>query len=193
MTVFPEIPRLGDAEIIDGQEFRRLEEDHLTFIEFWFGWSLEVIVRKGYLTDGASVPKNIFSDPAKRKKVESLLDEYRFCGDWDSIYLWLVGTPWDMPRLLAAVVHDALYSLNWSIRFLVDRVYKKILEQSKYPLVRREVEYDLIRLFGGEHWDEVTEEEKIRAKRQVFVKWVKTKKIPKILDLYGKGNSPENS
>ena len=99
-----------------------------------------------------------------------------------SVYNRLVGTPWDLPRLLAAVVHDALYSIKWKCRFLCDRVYKWILKATDYDVVRREIEYDAIRLVGWKSWNNVTKGEWKWAKKLVIVKWVRTKKVPAILE-----------
>ena len=62
MTVFPEMPHLETAEIVDGREIRRLKEDHATVINCCLGWSLLIVVKAGYETDGATVSLSAGSD-----------------------------------------------------------------------------------------------------------------------------------
>ena len=88
-----------------------------------------------------------------------------------------MGTPFEMPRLLAAIVHDALYSLKWRMRALCDKVYKRILEDVKYDKVRIAVEYLGIRLVGHKNWNAVTKDIKQNTKQLIVVKLVRTKKV----------------
>ena len=184
MTVFPEHPRLVKAPPQDGFEMRRLAEDHVTSVKFWLGWSVMVIVKAGYETDGATVSlsRDLNIDGNVAEKILVIIEKYFPCEDLMSIYRRIVGTPWDLPRLLAAIVHDPLYSLKWYCRFLCDRIYKKILEATDYDAIRREIEYDLIRLVGWRNWDAVTKEEQKEAHKFVVVKWVRTRKIPSIIE-----------
>lgn len=150
MTVFPEAPKLEKVSTLRAREMRCLAEDHLTYVKMPFGFSLEILIKAGYLTDGASVP------------------------EWGTS---IIGTPWDMPRLLAALVHDALYSRKWKIRWLCDFVYWQILKSTDHPTTMREVEYDAIRLFGWRAWCNVSRQERRNAKALVFVRWRRTKNI----------------
>lgn len=150
MTVFPEAPKLEKVSTFRAREMRCLVEDHLTYVKMPFGFSLEILIKAGFLTDGASVP------------------------EWGTS---IIGTPWDMPRLLAAIVHDALYSRKWKIRWLCDFVYRQILKSTDHPTTMREVEYDAIRLFGWKAWCNVSKQEKRCAKSLVSVRWLRTKNI----------------
>lgn len=150
MTVFPEAPKLKKVSTLRAREMRCLAEDHLTYVKMPFGFSLEILIKAGFLTDGASVP------------------------EWGTS---IIGTPWDMPRLLAALVHDALYSRKWKIRWLCDFVYWQILKSTDHPTTMREVEYDAIRLFGWKAWYDVSKQEKRSAKSLVSVRWLRTKNI----------------
>ena len=84
-----------------------------------------------------------------------------------------------MPRLLAAVPHDALYSRKWKCRFLCDRVYKRILKSTEYEGIRREIEYDVIRLLGWRSWNAVSKEEKAMAKRLALCTSLSRKIVPR--------------
>ena len=183
MSIFPEHPRLETAPPKDGREMRRLVEDHVTFVKFCLGWSLMIVVKAGYETDGASVTisSTAMDDERNADQIKSLIRKYFPGEEVMSAYNKLVGTPWDLPRLLAAIVHDALYSLKWCCRFLCDRIYKKVLAATDYAIVRREIEYDVIRLLGWRNWAAVSKEEQEWAKKFVIVKWVRTRAISSLM------------
>ena len=182
MTISPTPPNLVWSEI-EGKKM--LVEPHLTFVKLGFGYSLKVLIGKGFVTDGASVPKNILQD----KDYGSYLQHYIFRkypnigtrGDLESLWDWIVGTPWDMPRLLAAIVHDALYTCKWKFRWICDLIYRKILLQNSYDRIRAEVEYTCISLVGWRHWNAKTDLERDRAREIVNIEIIRTKKIPKII------------
>ena len=184
MTIFPEHPYLIMSNPNDGIEMRRLAEDHLTIVKVIFGWSLMILVKAGYETDGATVSlsKAIQIGNSGAEQVQKLIEHYYPGEDAKSVFDHLVGTPWDLPRLLAAIVHDALYSMKWMCRFLCDRVYKWILEETEYAGIRRDIEYDLIRLLGWRNWNAVSKEERKWAQNLVVIKWVRTKKVLKEIE-----------
>ena len=183
MTFFPSVPKFDNPQIIGGVEYRSLSEDHVTYVPIMFGWSLEVVIKAGFKTDGAtvSISNALLKDSKFCKKIRKLVKKYFPEEEFDSIYRRLVGTPWDIPRLLAAVVHDALYSLKWKCRWLCDNVYRFVLIAAGYDPIRREIEYDAIRLVGWRHLNAVTKEERKEAKNLVFVRLVKTKDIPSLI------------
>lgn len=129
MTVCPDKPRLAPT-CVDG--VMELTDGHMTVVPLWLGFELVVVVKPGYATDGASVPERL--QPA-------------------------FGGPWDMPRLLAALVHDALYSRRWKCRWLCDIIYRKILMNVGYPADRLALEYAAIRADGWKSWKAVNKEE----------------------------------
>lgn len=175
MTVSPQTPVLRDTE---EEGTKELAENHLTFVKVGLGYSLMILLKAGYRTDGASIPGNLLDDEKYGDVVRKLL-EIRFPDkDPREAFQWLAGTPWDMPRLLAALPHDALYGRKWKCRWLCDRIYKWILEENNYEKVRTTIEYDGIRLIGWRNWDAVSDWERVLTKRQSAVKWVKTKKVP---------------
>lgn len=83
----------------------------------------------GFKTDGASIPR----------------------------FLWrLCGTPLEVPRLYAALVHDYLYGGGdpEATREDADKLYRDIqiaLDVSKFKAY---TEYYALRAFGGGHWHE---------------------------------------
>ena len=150
MTIFPEQPHLEKVESKDGREMRRLAEDHVTFVSIGLGWSLEIYQKAGFETDGASIP-------------EALSDLFK--------------GPWYPPRMLAVVPHDGLYGIKWLSRLLCDRIYRRILTESRYDSLSRDIEYYGIRLAGWRNWNAVTNEERKEARNYVFVRWIRTKKV----------------
>ena len=105
---------------------KRLEDTHQTVVKIFWIFGLRITLAPGLYTDGASIPP---------------------------IFQPLVGSPWDMPRLLAAIVHDALYGAHWAFRWLCDRIYLLIRLQN-HPADKRlcYLEYVAIRLGGREAW-----------------------------------------
>ena len=182
MTVSPEIPKLTDCEE-EGKKV--LTEPHLTFVKMGFGYSLMVLIGEGFKTDGASVPKKLFSDEKYGTQIQKMLQQkYPLLGTrWDFENLWeyLVGTPWDMPRLLAAIVHDALYDCKWKFRWLCDTIYRKILLQFDYYRMRADIEYACIRLAGWRNWNSITKKERKEARKKVKIEFVRNKKVKKII------------
>lgn len=95
-------------------------------------WSLiydgdEYKLPAGFGTDGASIPR----------------------------FLWrLCGTPLEVPRLYAALVHDWLYSGGdvTASREDADKLYRDIQIALDVSRVKAYVEYYALRWFGGSHW-----------------------------------------
>lgn len=109
---------------------KRLEVPHTTIVKLFWIFGLSITLQPGLYTDGASIPP---------------------------IFQGIVGSPWAMPRLLAAIVHDALYGAHWAFRWLCDRIYLLIRLQNN-PADKRlcYLEYVAIRLGGREAWREKT-------------------------------------
>lgn len=109
---------------------KRLETAHQTIVKLFWIFGLSITLQPGLYTDGASIPP---------------------------IFQGIVGSPWAMPRLLAAIVHDALYGAHWAFRWLCDRIYLLIRLQN-HPADKRlcYLEYVAIRLGGRDAWREKT-------------------------------------
>ena len=177
MTVSPQPPNLVDSQT-DG--FKKLVEPHLTFVKMLCGFSLAILIRSGLETDGATIPKEELEKSAFIKKACKLISKHYPGKDYKETLVYLIGTPFEMPRLLAAIVHDALYGMKWKWRWLCDRVYRAILSESDYDKVRLGIEYYGIRLLGRKSWEAVTDLERDRTRRIVDVKVVLTRNISKI-------------
>ena len=174
MTIFPQEPHLVDST---KEGFKVLVEPHLTFVELGFGYYLWVLIDKGFETDGASVPSEWLHN-SKFIDTACKLIAKKYPGMSSKEMLdYLIGTPFEMPRILAAIVHDALYSFHWNIRILCDWIYKKILEWLNYDSTRKTIEHLGIRLMGGKNWDSVTKKEKIKTRKMVTIKFVREKKL----------------
>ena len=78
-----------------------------------------LIVPSGFQTDFASVPR----------------------------FFWRVLPP-NGPYLVAAIVHDWLYSSDCS-RFLADSIFRELMHQTGVPAWKRIVIYYAVRTFGG--------------------------------------------
>lgn len=93
----------------------------------------------GFKTDGASIPR----------------------------FLWrLCGTPLDVPRIYAAIVHDWLYSGGKPgvTRAEADAIYRDILIALGVSRTRAYVEWIALRLCGGSHWHGDNHEKNERKK-----------------------------
>ena len=85
------------------------------------------LISKGFVTDGASIPA------------------------W---LQWLCGSPWEAPRLYAALVHDFLYSGGdpEATRADADDLFRDLQISLGVPRWKAYVEWAALRLFGGSHW-----------------------------------------
>lgn len=184
MTISPEPPKLED--IPDEPGYKVLAEPHLTFVEIALGYSLMVHIDKGFVTDGASVPNNLLDDPECgphiKRIIKAAYPNITTRYDFESLFHYLVGKPFDMPRLLAAIVHDALYGCKWKWRWICDKIYRWILLQNHYSYVRADIEYSAIRLAGWRNWNAVTDLERDRTRELVRIEFVRTKKIEKLIN-----------
>lgn len=171
MTFAPTPPKYS---VDDATGIATLLESHVTFVKFPLGYSLMVYQRSGLKFDGASVPKKDLEDSKIVKRICKFIAKHYPDKGYKETLDYLIGTPFEMPRLLAAVVHDALYGMKWKWRWLCDRVYMLILKEQNYDPVRLEIEYSGIRLLGGKNWDAVQKPEKIATKALVDVKFIRT-------------------
>ena len=82
----------------------------------------------GFGTDGASIPRAL----------------WRIC-----------GTPLDVPRLYAALVHDYVYSGGCPemSRADADALYREMLVALGIPSWKARIEWLALRLFGRSHWN----------------------------------------
>ena len=84
-----------------------------------------IVVRKGFVFDGASIPR----------------------------FLWRIfGHPMEVPRVAAALAHDWLYASHIVDRKTADAIYREICRMLCIIWLRRSVEYRTLRLVGGGAW-----------------------------------------
>lgn len=88
---------------------------------------VSIVVPRGFETDGASIPRAL----------------WRIC-----------GTPLDVPRLYAAIVHDYLYSggVPGVTRAQADALYRDLLIALGVSRVKAWTEWAALRVCGGSHW-----------------------------------------
>jgi hypothetical protein len=179
MTVFPQSPVV---KIDEKSGIATLLETHVTQVKLGFGRSLVVSIGSGFKTDGASVPREELEKSRVVKKACKIISKKYPGKDYRETLDYLIGTPFEMPRFLAAIVHDALYTIKWKFRWICDRVYRKILSSLGYDETRKDIEYSGIRLFGWKNWEAVTDLERDRTRRIVKVRIVRNGKVQKLLE-----------
>lgn len=103
-----------------------------------------VLIKSGFVCDGASVPK-------------------RF---WDSI-----GSPYASRYLLAAILHDGIYVAEIFIRIVCDAIFAEFMEDLGVAWIRREVMHTAVRWGGWVPWNAHTQESIAAASK--FVRLVK--------------------
>lgn len=140
-----------------------------------------VYVKEGYETDGATVPKEALESSKFVEYACKIIAKHYPGKDYKEMLDYLIGFPFEMPRLLAAIVHDALYDCKWKFRLVCDLVYRKILTLLDYDKVRKEIEYTGIRLLGWRNWNAVTDLKRDRTRKLVTVRIIRKSKTAKIV------------
>lgn len=108
-------------------------------------FALTISIRAGFRTDGASIPV-----PMRR----------------------FIGNPFDTVRLIAAVLHDALYLSHLLPRIVADFIYYLALRQcSHMPRAYAFAEYLALRAGGKEAWNEKTPSDIAEGRRLVRVRF----------------------
>ncbi len=104
---------------LGGKDMMTLSDD---LTAEWDG--LEILVKAGYRTDGASIPRLAWR---------------------------VVGNPWE-EYLAAAVVHDILYETEALEREDADRCFLDLMEFCGVGKIRRAIMYRAVKVFGGATW-----------------------------------------
>jgi hypothetical protein len=103
------------------------------------GPDLFIIIRKGFIFDGASIPR----------------------------LFWRVwGAPFASPRVIAALVHDWLYRSHVTTRAFADKVYYKTLRRVGYSFFSAGTEWLMLRFFGWFAWHSHNFETQLSARTQ---------------------------
>ena len=112
-------------------------------------FAVTISIRAGFRTDGASIPV-----PMRR----------------------FIGNPFDTVRLIAAVLHDALYLSHLLPRIVADFIYYLALRQcSHMPRAYAFAEYLALRARGKEAWQEKTPQSIAEARKLVSCRFTATK------------------
>ena len=122
-------------------------------------FAVTISIRSGFRTDGASIPV-----PLRR----------------------FIGNPFDTVRLIAAVLHDALYLSHLLPRIVADFIYYLALRQcSHMPRAYAFAEYLALRAGGKAAWNEKTPSDIADGRKLVRVRFrVKRKENSSPFTLY---------
>lgn len=86
-----------------------------------------IIVKKGFETNGASIPKICWS---------------------------IIGCPFTGKYVGAAILHDALYASNFLTKHESDLLFLSIMEDCDVHVLKRNLMYRAVNIFGKSAWDE---------------------------------------
>ena len=136
------LPKLRAAG--DGETKILVKDFHIVLPVMPF-LAVAISIRQGFRTDGASIPQRL----------------RRF-----------IGHPFDHVRLIAAVVHDAIYATHLVPRIVADWIYFVALRRcSHMPRAYAFAEFLALRKGGKEAWNEKTPESIERNRKLVSVKF----------------------
>lgn len=94
-------------------------------------------VRRGFSFDGASIPR---------------------------LFWRVAGHPFQMPLLVAATAHDAMYSAELFSRGECDRIFRELMRRAGINRVKRNAVYYAVRCGGWAVWRRHTPESVARAR-----------------------------
>ena len=106
-------------------------------------WSVDIIVKAGYVTDGASIPR---------------------------LFWRLIGGPLAGRYLPAALVHDVLYDSEIVPRAIADRVFRAAMKELGVSSWRRNLMYAAVRLGGWRAWQRHTPDSTLWARQHVDIR-----------------------
>ena len=107
---------------------------------------LTIKVKKGFVFDGASIPK---------------------------IFWGIVGSPFTGNYTLSALVHDALYVTESLERKAADEIFLDLMKQGNVSYLKRHTMYWAVRTGGYFVWKKHTEESIERNKKYIEIREVK--------------------
>jgi len=103
-----------------GRNLYELRKNYIINLEF-----SQFVVKKGFRTDGASVPR----------------------------FLWFfVGHPFEGDIIGPAILHDSLYQSKILPRTDADSIFNQAMKQKKVKRLKRFIYFLGVRLFGGFAW-----------------------------------------
>ena len=112
------------------------------------GRRARITVRKGFIFDGASIPRAL----------------WRLCGH-----------PMEVPRVAAALAHDWLYAAHVTDRETADKIFREVCRMVGVAWVRHTVEYCTLRACGGAAWYSHGPDDVTFARSHGALEWLETK------------------
>jgi len=117
-----------DTETIEDGRRRKLIKDYTYENDKYI-----ITIKKGFITDGASIPKTFWS---------------------------VLSSPFYGPIVFGAMIHDGLYTKMAIPRKECDKLLKEMILEKGYNRVKANLVYGAVRLFGYNHWKENTSAKK---------------------------------
>ena len=112
----------GDVELQELNETEWTLKEDVSFTNE----HLEVIVKSGFITDGASIPKLFWS---------------------------IIGSPLEADLLLPAIIHDGLYTDETLPREVCDDLLREMLLLNGVSQLKADLIYNAVRMFGASHFE----------------------------------------
>ncbi len=131
MTKFPSAPMI--RPINDDKWV--LEEDYVIAFK-----GTIITIRKGFTSDGASVPNT-------------------------PLIRWAIGHPFSMPLLICALPHDALYAGELLPRKECDWLFLELMQRAKIGWLKRNAVWSAVRLGGTIVWARHTIDSVLEARK----------------------------
>jgi hypothetical protein len=119
-------------KLFDGDVFLEEMKSGLWKLEYDFSYEndyIEVIVKSNFITDGASIPKILWS---------------------------IIGNPLENDLLKPSIIHDGLYTLMQKPRLECDKLLKEMLLFNGTSKMKAYFIYYAVRFFGASHWKKDT-------------------------------------
>jgi len=117
-----------DTETIEDGKRRKLIKDYTYENDKYI-----ITIKKGFITDGASIPKTFWS---------------------------VLSSPFYGPIVFGAMIHDGLYTKMTIPRKECDKLLKEMILEKGYNRVKANLVYGAVRMFGKSHWKENTSAKK---------------------------------
>ena len=118
----------------------RVVDDRWVCNGIWVGCNsiVDVDILSGFVFDGCSVPRSLW---------------------------WIAGNPFEVPRVIAALVHDWLYTAKVCERKTADLIYRGVCRKVGLSAFRSWFEYLVLRLFGWIAWEAVSDVDEAEARK----------------------------
>jgi len=117
-----------DTETIEDGRKRKLIKDYTYENDKYI-----ITIKKGFITDGASIPKTFWS---------------------------VLSSPFYGPIVFGSMIHDGLYTKMAIPRKECDKLLKEMILEKGYNKIKANLVYIAVRLFGNSHWKKNTDNQK---------------------------------